>query len=256
MSMRIYSGSGIGKLSVTLVLVVVSLTTLFIAGCDRPGSTDQTIEDEWFPLRPMWEWRYQTTKRNSEGVFTGEYLIENLGETDVNGDAYFVRRNDYGTKLYFSRDTSGVFRIGKKTLVAKSLSYDPAPRYVLPKPRSVGKTWFVDSHPYVMERLFPVKESFTRQNVFQMSYTIESTNETVTVPAGTFDNALYIKGTGTATVLADLAKARYGASDAEMVTEEWYVKGIGLVKLVRTEYFPNRLFTDGSYTIELNELKK
>jgi len=76
------------------------------------------------------------------------------------------------------------------------------------------------------------------------------------VPAGTFENTLHIKATGTATVLADLAKARYGASDAEMSTEEWYAKGFGLVKLVRTEYFPNDLFTDGTYTMELAEIKK
>ena len=238
------------------IFALLALITLSITGCDQKGTTDQTIDDEWFPLKPNWEWRYQTVKNSSEGVFKGEYLIENLGETNVNGDTYFVRRNDYGTRLYFSRDDSGVYRIGKQTLIAKSIAYDPSPRYVLPKPRTAGKTWFVDSHPYVMERLFPIRESFTRQNVFQMSYTIESTSATVTVPAGTFENTLHIKATGTATVLADLAKARYGASDAEMSTEEWYAKGIGLVKLVRTEYFPNDLFTDGSYTMELTELKK
>ena len=243
------------RLSAT-TLTVLALTTLLITACDKSGTTDQTIDDEWFPLKPKWEWRYQTVKTNSEGVFKGEYLIENLGATDVNGDTYFVRRNDYGTRLYFSRDDSGVYRIGKQTLIAKSISYDPSPRYVLPKPRTAGKTWFVDSHPYVMERLFPIRESFTRQNVFQMSYTIESNNATVTVPAGTFENTLHIKATGTATVLADLAKARYGASDAEMSTEEWYAKGFGLVKLVRTEYFPNDLFTDGTYTMELAEIKK
>lgn len=240
----------------TSIIALLSLATFLMVGCDRSESTDQTIDDEWFPLKPKWEWRYQTVKSNSEGVSRGEYLIENLGETDVNGDTYFVRRNDYGTKLYFSRDDSGVYRIGKQTLVAKSIAYDPSPRYVLPKPRSTGKSWFVDSRPYVMERLFPIRESFTRQNVFQMSYTIESTGATITVPAGTFENTLHIKATGTATVLADLAKARYGASDAEMTTEEWYAKGIGLVKLVRTEYFPNDLFTDGSYTMELTEIKK
>ena len=229
---------------------------LLMASCDGYKSIDQTIDDEWFPLKPKWEWRYQTVKTTSEGITRGEYLIENLGEINVNGNSYFARRNDYGTRLFFSRDTSGVFRIGKQTLVAKEINFDPSPRAVLPSPRSIGKTWFVDSHPYVMERLFPVRETFTRQNVFQMAYTVESTTETVTVPAGTFENTLHIKATGTATVLADLAKARYGASDAEMITEEWYAKDVGLIKLVRTENFPNELFTDGTYTMELQELRK
>ena len=236
--------------------VWLMLSVLLTTSCDGYNATDQTIDDEWFPLKPTWEWRYQTVKINSEGVTKGKYLIENMGEVDVNGDNYFVRRNDYGTRLYFSRDTSGVFRIGKQTLVADAISYDPAPRTVLPNPRSVGKTWFVDSHPYVMERLLPIRETFTRQNVFQMTYTIESTTDTVTVPAGTFDNTLRVKATGVATVLADLAKARYGASDAEITTEEWYAKDVGLVKLVRTEDFPNELFTDGTYTMELLELRK
>ncbi len=249
MRMEIQSNSPVA--TVLLVLAV-----LFTSSCDSHKTADQTIDDAWFPLKPTWEWRYQTVKINSDGVSKGEYLIENMGEVDVNGDNYFVRRNDYGTRLYFSRDDSGVFRIGKQTLVAKGINYDPAPRYVLPKPRSIGKTWFVDSHPYVMERLVPIRETFTRQNVFQMTYTVESTTDTVTVPAGTFDNTIRVKATGTSTVLADLAKARYGASDAEIITEEWYAKEVGLIKLVRTENFPNELFTDGTYTMELLELRK
>ncbi len=233
------------------VVLLVSLLT----GCGA-SDRDQSIEDDWFPLKPDWEWHYATVKHTSEGITRGQYRIENLAPVDHFEERYLVRRDQHGTRYFFSRDDTGVYRIGKQNLISRDIQFDRQPRTVLPKPRSVGKNWFVDSHPYVLERLFPVRETFTAQNIFQMSYEIISTDASVEVPAGTFENCLHVRATGTATVLADLAKLRYGASDAEMITDEWYAKGHGLVKLQRTENFPNELFSDGQFTMELLSIEK
>lgn len=237
-----------------LVRSVVSLVVL-LAACNA-NNTNQSVEDPWFPLNPDWEWHYSTVKSTKEGVTRGDYRIENLAPIEYFEERYLVRRDQHGTRFYYTRDDSGVYRIGKRTLVARDIQFDRQPRTVLPQPRNIGKNWFVDTHPYVMERLVPVRESFTRQNVFQMSYEIVSTDATVEVPAGRFENALHVRGTGTATVLADLARMRYGASDAEMITDEWYARGQGLVKLERTENFPNDLFVDGKFTMELISIEK
>ena len=232
-----------------LCIVGLVISTSVITGCNN--ATQSIPESSYFPLNEGLEWQYSTIKRTDEGVTRGEYLIGSTGITTDFEESLLTRIDGYGTRFYFRADESGIYRLGKQNLISRDIQYDAKPRYVLPSPVTIGKSWFADSHPYVLQRLYPVRETFTRQNVFQMSYSVLDTAAQIEVPAGRYENCIHVRGTGTATVLADLVKGRYGASDAEIITDEWYALGVGLVKLVRTEVFPNELFADGTYTMEL-----
>ncbi len=69
------------------------------------------------------------------------------------------------------------------------------------------------------------------------------------------ERCIKVAGEGKAALLTELAKARYGASEAEIDTVEWYAPGIGLVKVERLEVFPNELFVDGSPRLELESFR-
>ena len=56
---------------------------------------------------------------------------------------------------------------------------------------------------------------------------------------GKFDNCLYLKGTGKTKFIGD---SEIGAIEINISSEEWYAKGIGLVKSVRTEETNSDLF--------------
>ena len=206
---------------------------------------------EFFPLHGGARWDYRVTETTTRWQNEDSLTLQSLGARRYRNDDFHVRVNQHGTEYYLGVDERGVFRVGKRTLTEPDVTFDASPRFVLKYPLDVGQRWLADSHPYVIERMQPFREEFSRTISFQMIYTVESTTETVTVPAGEFRNCVKVSGEGKAVLLAELAKARYGAHEAEIDTIEWYAPGVGLVKLERLESFPNRLFVDGKLTMEL-----
>jgi hypothetical protein len=87
---------------------------------------------------------------------------------------------------------------------------------------------------------------------YTMTYLVESKKETVTVPAGTFENCLLVKGSG----LVQKDKGALGVIKISVSEDSWYAPGIGLVKSVRKESGNHVLVASGEKLLQLLSYEK
>lgn len=226
---------------------------LFILQACNNTSLEPIAADDYFPLSKGHSWQYRTTTLRGGKRTNSSYEVHNLGEVERDFAHYRARKNGHGTEYFFRRDDSGVYRLGVQTVVSNKIKPDTRKRYVLKTPHRKDDYWFSDSHAFVIERTQPVHERFWNSHAFEMEYQITELNETVQVPAGTFEHCIRVQGTGIVKLLADVTQGRYGSAEGDIITTEWYAPGVGLIKLVRQESFENSLFSDGSYSMELTE---
>lgn len=219
----------------------ILLGSLLLAACGKEPP-------DYFPLTEGLHWEYRVVTTTRQGVERSAYAVDNLGQTDVDDEDYWLRRSSTGIDYYLQRDASGIYRSGKRTLIEYTPRWDERQRYVLKQPFTVQTQWEAESHPYILQRLHPFEERFTRSLRFLMNYRIEAIDETVTVPAGTFEHCLKVRGEAVAPVLADPA---IGVSEVPVTTEEWYAPGVGLVRLLRREELNTAHVFGGEIVMEL-----
>ncbi len=203
---------------------------------------------DYFPLNAGAVWIYERVTETPQGRDHDELTIEVLGKRRLAQGDSFVRRNSLGNEYYFRRDTTGTYRVAKRTVVELKPRADPAPRYVLKTPYRVGTEWRNDSHPYLLERTLPYRERFNREITFRMGYTIVATDVSVEVPAGRFERCLKVRGEGVVNVYADPVM---GVVEVPVTVEEWYAPGVGLVKQTRSERLDLTQIAGGSMRLEL-----
>lgn len=203
----------------------------------------------YFPKEHGVEWTYRVVTKTERGDVTeASFHIESLGSQRVDGKDYFIRRTSSGTDYLLKEDASGIYRIGKRTIVDILPRFDPEPRYVLKNPLEPGTKWIADTHPYVIRRIHPYVEFYHRDLNFPMDYHIESVNATASVPAGVFHNCIKVIGEADLTLYVD---PRIGWGDLPVVTHEWYAQGVGLVKLERVEKLDTGVYVGGTMLMEL-----
>nr|CAA6830832.1 MAG: Unknown protein [uncultured Thiotrichaceae bacterium] len=114
------------------------------------------------------------------------------------------------------------------------------------------RRWSSKTVRYIIHRIGPstITSANRPTQDFVMSYRIASRDETVSVPAGTFEDCLLVEGEATLTMFADPLT---GYQDVPIKTREWYAPGVGLVKLERSEVLDTRIYKGGSYLFELVE---
>lgn len=225
------------RLSYSLIIVL-----FFIVACESKNS------GSYFLLNKGPQWNYDIVIETPSGKQTKAYSVRNIGRKTIEGKSYAVRRTSYGTDYYFTEDSDGVFRVGKRTSVELKPSMDTPIRPVLKYPLEAETKWQVDTRPYLLKRLLPQNESLKQSFTLSMLYTISATNDTITVPAGTFERCVKVVGT------ADLVlyvNALRGYVTIPFTTEEWYAPSVGLVKLTRKEELEADTMEGGSYTMEL-----
>ena len=83
-----------------------------------------------------------------------------------------------------------------------------------------------------------------------MSYRIEALGEALTTRAGQFTDCIRVQGLAVIKLFADPVA---GFRDLPLTTTEWYCKGVGLVKVQRSEPAKSAFLTGGTMTLELIE---
>jgi len=224
---------------------------LLLVSCNSSQNKPSDMND-YFPLEKgrFWEYRVETNYTETEPTYSS-LRIENIGKKTIGDQTFWVRRTSNGTDYYLRKDSDGVFRYGKRNIIEKHPSMDANKRMVLPLPlpdRS-GKSWSVLTQSYTIHRILPNYEP-PNENIarFHMTYTLESLDEEVTVPAGSFKKCLLIEGQAQ---IDQLVGANTGNGTIEMTTREWYAPGIGLVKLERIEPLDGEVFKGGKITLQL-----
>ncbi len=225
----------------------VFVLTTVISGCDGAPSS-------YFPLDSGAAWTYRVLITTERGEVTEKKLnIENLGREIINGTKFHIRRTSSGTDYFIGQDETGIYRAAKRTIVDHQPRLDREPRYILKRPFAPGSEWRATTHPYVIRRLQPYTESFHRGIEFPMNYHIEALQETVNVPAGTFNSCIKVTGVADLKMYVD---PRSGVGEIPIITHEWYAPGVGLVKLERIEKLDTEQFTGGRVLFELARFER
>ena len=220
-----------------------------LAACRRSETPDG-----WFPLAAGHRWTYRVTTRGDDGDAAGEREsltlrtlgAESLPALDVPA---WRRRSDSGVDYWLRADASGVYRVASKSDLDAQAQPDKTPRFVLKAPYAVGTQWQSSTTAYLLKRRneFPREIRHTHPSV-TMVYTIAATDDAVETPAGRFEHCLRVQGSASVRVYADPAS---GWRDMPLTTLEWYCRGIGLVRLERSEPAASAFLSGGTRTLEL-----
>ena len=207
-------------------LLLITTAVLVLGAC-----SNKPEGHSYFPLQKGLEWKYSFKTVYNDESSEKELLISNIGKESIDGKDIYIRRTDSGIDYHLDVDNEGIFRKGLRTLVELKPREDKEKRFVLKFPVETGSNWRVTSEPMVLLNVFPFRQR-TSGVYFPMSFRIESTNETVTVPAGTFDNCLKVIGEGMTEIFTDAVN---GFNEIPILQEEWYAPDVGLIKLMRYE---------------------
>ena len=206
-------------------IVAILIATLFFTACDKPSDT-------YFPLRKGLTWEYHVASTTPYYNKQDTLKIKNLGKKKIEGRDLYLRRTSFGTDYYFAKELQNVNRVAKRTTIELKPRFDEEDRYVIKTPIEPGTSWAYQGKPYLLDRPFPTDYELHQTVRFLMTYRIIAVDEEVATPAGMFENCLHIQGTAE----VDIGRTLTLVSDhVEFTTDEWYAKGIGLVKLVRFE---------------------
>lgn len=224
------------------MLVVITLVT----GCDKASETS------YFPIAKGTEWIYEVTTEMGGSATRELQTIRALGEQVDDGETLVVRRSELGRTAgveYLLRvSDNGVTRVGQRTDLQEVPVRDETPRTVLKYPLKTGIGWSAPTVPYTILRANEYPRELKYGKPVMMSYTVESVDEEVAVPAGTYRHCARILGQATLTLYTDPVN---GFAKVPVTTMEWYCPGVGLVKLERVEKLATAFFTGGSVKMVL-----
>ncbi len=231
-------------------LLVLSIAAS-LAGCQRGGAGGES--QAWFPLEAGHRWTYRVTTRTGEDASEREWLtLRTLGASHlpppIDRQAW-QRRSDGGVDYWLRADDAGIVRVASKSDLQADPVPDTPPRFVLKAPYTVGTQWQASTTAYLLMRRneFPREIRHSHPSI-PMSYQIEAVADTVETPAGRFSPCLRVRGTASVRIYADPAS---GWRDMPLATLEWYCRGVGLVKLERSEPAESAFLVGGTRVLEL-----
>ena len=218
---------------------VLFILLVSLIGCSKKGNS-------YCPLDEGKTWTYQVS---ISGFLIGNKTINatitNLSNREINGKETVPQKLDINNQTYFtfiSEDSKGSYELGSQGPGMVEPEVRSKPNYFIKYPFKVGTEWEYETNTSLLNEKINVN----------LKSRLESTNETVTVPAGTFNDCLKIKSTG-------VAKKKIGwnkrESKADIVHYYWYAPGIGNIKTVIEEKGDFYL-AGGSMVIQLESFKQ
>lgn len=220
-----------------------------LAGCSRAPDAGN---EAWFPLAAGHRWTYRvTTTSGADAPDRERQTMFTLGaDTLVLDDKpAWQRRSDSGVNYWLRADEHGIVRVASKSDMQADPVADPPGRFVLKAPFTVGTQWQAPTTTYLLMRTaeYPRELKHSHPSI-PMTYTIEAVADTVQTPAGSFSPCLRVRGSATVHVFVDPIS---GFRDQPLTTLEWYCRGVGLVKLERSEPSNSPMLIGGTRTLEL-----
>lgn len=231
----------------------VSLSMLCAGALSMLAGCGKAVESSYFPVAKGTEWIYEVATEMSGQTSRELQVIRALGQQENDGEKLAVRRSELGRTAgveYLLRvSEQGVTRVGQRTDLQDIAVRDETPRPVLKYPLKPGVGWNAPTVPYTILRANEYPRELKYGKPIMMSYSVESIDEQVTVPAGTYNKCAKILGQATLTLYTDPVN---GFAKVPVTTTEWYCPGVGLVKLERVEKLATAFFTGGSVRMTLS----
>lgn len=220
-----------------IIFLIPAVILMFFVSCN---STD----NPYYPLKENLEWNYLVSRNYFGEEVSWKMTVTNMPKRELNGKTVTPQKVTVNGIILFNfyvEDQSGIYSIAQQTFN----SPEPVitkPDYLLHFPIEIGSTYEEKGKTQALTTNIPIKVLFK----------VESNKETVTVPAGTFENCLKIRGVGDSIQNHGiLGKAKI---HAEYLV--WYAPGIGLIKAVITEKSNHLMSGGGSLTTQLESFKK
>lgn len=227
------------------LLKLLPLTaTLLMFACGQSGLDSS----DYFPLKPGKAWVYELNSDMSDPEIHQTITLSTDREISFDRETTWVRRSADGVEYYIRKDDTGIYRIASRLDNQEQAELDPERRYILKNPLQVGTTWDSITVPYLVRHpnAYPYHLKNSHKSI--MNYRIEAMNQEVEVPYGVFKDCIHVKGTAFIKIFTDPVN---GFSDIPLVTNEYYCKGLGLVKFDREETVPGYAMTGGKVTYQL-----
>ena len=219
---------------ITIVITLIGHGTSF-------GDSRQS----YFSITEGMQREYRQIIINSGVQTTGKVTTKTLKERNLNG--INVIPIDYklesgGWISFIAFNNEGGYFYANQTMMQESPVIIKEPRYFIKYPIAKGTKWIINSSTTRLKQGVPI----------QMNYEIESLEDTVTVPAGTFNNCMKIRAIGSAK--KDIGGSRIADVKKEHVI--WYASGIGFIKEMVNESSNNNILgPEGKMFVELESFK-
>ena len=229
---------------------ILFLSIIILSSCSNEASS-------YFPFDKIKSWNYTVKifpevdesiiyKKTNESL--GKRVIKN---DDIDYEVFPILKEN-GTLLYYQISDSGIYRNGIKFVKDIGIKFEKTKRMVIPANLKIGERWEVESKTYLILKRYPYYDYRATTN-FKLNYKIVSMTEDIKTPSGKFKNCLKLEGTGRTSFIGD---SEIGSIEIDIITEEWYAKGVGLVKTVRTEKTDTELFGTTKLVQLLDNYKK
>lgn len=212
------------------------LGCLFLAAC---GGAAQSL----YPLKEGQTWEYQVSADSMRGSAGGQRLtLTNLPQRELKGKKVTPQKLDIGQQSHFSfavSDDTGTYEHARQSAGAVEPEILSTPSYYLKYPLKAGASWDGKTETNLLMN----KVALSTKTV------VEKLDETVTVPAGTFEKCVKTKTVGE-------TGAFKGTAKVTLEEHSWFCLGVGMVKNVRKEGSNHWLMGSGQISIELATFRK
>jgi hypothetical protein len=198
--------------------------------------TEVSSSKDYFPLNEGRIWEYQFFLKTGEdwhlgpiSKMSGERILTNFPQRELKGEKVTpqqvedkVRGSSHISFWFYIEDQSGVYEFAhqKPGQIQPKIAHD----FIIKYPIKIGNSWQETE-----------TSEFEPEISISVESTIESINEVVTVPAGTFEDCLKIKTVGFAE--KDI-KGEWLPKQTVRIDREWYkwfAPGIGIIKVIVKE---------------------
>lgn len=216
---------------------------LAIAACSRTGS-------DYFPLDAGRQWEYQLSMTVLDETERSRFRVRNVAIVHHDDRTVTVVEQPGNARGYYTQTAEGVVRIGTARGVDGRVRTDDARHFILRAPLQPGTSWTLTSRLTLIESIFyqAGERIRDREVPVTLTYTIDSLEEQVTVPAGTFSHCVKVSAAGSAVTRVNQG-ANFGHID--VYHTDWYAPGVGLVKSERKEVSDSPYLKPGEYRQEL-----
>ena len=226
------------------------LFLFILIGCSENNHT-------YFPLGKIKSWSYKIEiepEVDKKTIYKKTKLSLGKKKLEIEGkkESFYPFLREDGSIFFYKLEKNGIFRSGFAFSKDKNINKENSERMVLPLPIKIGKKWSVDSKTYLILKRYPYYDYRATTN-FMIDYEIISTDEIISTPTGKFQNCILIRGIGNTKFIGD---SEIGSIDINILSEEWYAKGVGLIKSVRIEETDSDLFGTTKMTQVLEDYKK
>ena len=226
------------------------LFLFILIGCSENNHT-------YFPLGKIKSWSYKIEiepEVDKKTVYKKINLSLGKKKLELEGkkESFYPFLREDGSIFFYKHKKNGIFRSGFAFAKDQNINKEKRERMVLPSPIKIGKKWSVDSKTYLILKRYPYYDYRATTN-FMIDYEIISTDEIISTPTGKFRNCILIRGIGNTKFIGD---SEIGSIDINILSEEWYAKGIGLIKSVRIEETDSDLFGTTKMTQVLEGFKE